>query len=63
MMMMMMMKTTTTTTTMMMMMMMMVNPYPSEMTKLEKLAQLFQVSIHVHPCHSLQQTTRNSFNA
>ena len=30
---------------------------------LKRLAQLFQVSIHVHPCHPLQQTTRNGFNA
>ena len=35
--------------------------------KLERVArgvaQFFQVSIHVHPCHSLQQTRGNSFNA
>ena len=28
----------------------------------KKLAQPFQVSIHVHPWHPLQQTTENSFN-
>ena len=31
--------------------------------KLEKLGQPFQVSIHVHPCHSLQKMTGNSFNS
>ena len=31
--------------------------------KLKTLAQLFQVSIHVHPCHPFQQTTENGFNS
>ena len=30
--------------------------------KPEKLGQLFQVSIYIHPCHPKQQTTENSFN-
>ena len=30
---------------------------------LNKLVQVFQISIHVHPCHPLRQTTGNSFNA
>ena len=29
---------------------------------LKKQSQLFQVSIHDHSCHPLQQTTGNSFN-
>ena len=29
---------------------------------LKSLSQIFQVSIHVHSCHLLQQTTGNSFN-
>ena len=29
---------------------------------LEKLAQLFQFSIHVHPCHPRQQKTENKLN-
>ena len=32
-------------------------------TLIKTLAQLFQVSIHVHLFHALQQTTRNSVNA
>ena len=30
---------------------------------LKMLTQPFQVSIHDHPCHSLQKMTGNSFNA
>lgn len=30
--------------------------------KLEKVDPTFQVSIHVHPYHPLQQTTENNFN-
>ena len=31
--------------------------------KLEKVSQLFQVSIYVHPCHPFLQVTGNSFSA
>ena len=32
-------------------------------SKLEKIGQFFQVSIHIHPCHPKRQPTGNSFSA